>query len=505
MNAPRAMTRGIVAASLLIALAAPSAHAGDTTTVFTDAADDAVLRPTDAGGDCAVHPDGVIPDLLEVRIRGWQSPTAATDPYSGSAREGRGASLFRLDVTFAGLLNPPGTLGAGGTTFDPFAFGPSPVYGNLEIDIDRSSSTGGELGSSARSRYLTNVARFGHRPYGSIASRAVEWSDQIDSDFYTSPQFERSGADWSLSLCGCNSVTIVTEGGNGNGIFDAGETWIVQSRFFKRSGGYQAASGVFGGSQPGLYDPQVKLRFEHDIGTDRTTVTLVWAVNAQGAALLTGQPQQAYDQSIAAGNHASVAEGLRDLIIGAQGGNGGPLSGPVATLTNGWAEEELSDENLTDPTRWRMTALFGMPCATEGEAYFIWTDSGFNETFGDCDGDEIAGPADQAIMQTVIQTEDGGPRDLDSAVDGIVTVGTGETWSYFDLNGDGIISGADIALLDAPCLADWNSDGLRTVTDIFAFLASWFAQEPRADIDGQSGIGVADIFAFLSAWFAGCG
>lgn len=494
----------IVLSAACTSFAAAASFAGETTTIYTDPADDSTLRRTDAGADCPVNPLGVPPELLEARIMGWTTPSPTTDPYTGSAIEGRGSHLFKLQLTFAGLINPPGPLGAGGTMFDPFAFGPSPVYGFLDLDIDRSIGTGGELGSAALSRYLANIGRFGVRPYGSIGSRMVEWSDQLDTDFYTAPQFERTGADWALTLCGCHNVTVVSEGGNGNGLFEAGETWVVRSRFFKRSGGFQAASGVFGGSQPGLYDPYVNLQFTHSLATDTTIISLVWAVDAEGAALLAGQSQQSYDQSIAAGSHASVAEGIRDLIIGAQGGNGGALSGPVATLTNGWAEEDLSDDNLTDPTRWRMSALFGMACADQGEGPFVWTDTGFDEVPGDCNGDSVANSADQSLLQSIITSEDGGTRDIDGSADGIVTVGLGDTWSAFDLNGDGVIDDDDLALLAPPCIADFDGDGTRAVPDIFAYLSAWFALDPRADIDGQPGIGVPDIFAFLSLWFAGC-
>jgi len=54
------------------------------------------------------------------------------------------------------------------------------------------------------------------------------------------------------------------------------------------------------------------------------------------------------------------------------------------------------------------------------------------------------------------------------------------------------------------CAADFNGDGTRDVPDIFAFLAAWFAMDPRADFDGNGSIAVPDIFAFLAAWFAGC-
>ncbi len=55
-----------------------------------------------------------------------------------------------------------------------------------------------------------------------------------------------------------------------------------------------------------------------------------------------------------------------------------------------------------------------------------------------------------------------------------------------------------------PCAADFDrSGGAPGVPDIFAFLAAWFAGDPRADLDG-GGIAVTDLFAFLSMWFAPC-
>lgn len=486
-------------------VAASALAGGDSTATYNDPAGDAQLHRTDDSNSSPVHPEGTIPDVLQAVLMGWQTPTPTTDPYSGSAREGEGANLFRLDLIFEGVLNPPGPLGLGGTMFNPFTFGPSPLYGTFELNIDRERDTGGELGGAAQSRYLANVGRFGKLPESSISHRAVRWSHEIDTDFSTGPQFERSGADWALTLCGCHNVTIVSEGGDADGVFEAGETWIVRSRFFKRSGGFQGASGMFGGTAPGLYDPQVDLRFSHDIQSDRTTVSLVWALNAAGAAALAGQPQQPYDQSIIPGNHASIAEGLRDIIIGAQGGNGGPLSGPVQTLTAGWAEESHNDEDILDPTRWRVSALFGMPAAEEGSALFIWTDTGFEEAFADCNSDGLINIDDWTLLSGELSSNDGGPYDMDGMQDGVVTAGLGATWSFYDLNSDGLIDQDDLDLILSSaeeCPADWDRNGVHEVADIFAFLTSWFAGE--ADFDGEGGTGVLDIFAFLSSWFAGC-
>ena len=54
------------------------------------------------------------------------------------------------------------------------------------------------------------------------------------------------------------------------------------------------------------------------------------------------------------------------------------------------------------------------------------------------------------------------------------------------------------------CPADFNCDGAVSVSDIFDFLAGWFAGTPAADFNGVGGINIQDIFDFLAAWFAGC-
>ncbi len=53
------------------------------------------------------------------------------------------------------------------------------------------------------------------------------------------------------------------------------------------------------------------------------------------------------------------------------------------------------------------------------------------------------------------------------------------------------------------CLGDFNQSGTITVQDLFDFLAAWFAQDSRSNINGGN-ITVQDLFDFLSAWFGGC-
>ncbi len=74
------------------------------------------------------------------------------------------------------------------------------------------------------------------------------------------------------------------------------------------------------------------------------------------------------------------------------------------------------------------------------------------------------------------------------------------TWANGDLNGDGVINAADASLA---CPQDVNCDGNVTVQDIFDFLGFYFANNPKANINGAGGLTVQDIFDFLSAYFAG--
>jgi uncharacterized membrane protein len=61
-----------------------------------------------------------------------------------------------------------------------------------------------------------------------------------------------------------------------------------------------------------------------------------------------------------------------------------------------------------------------------------------------------------------------------------------------------------LARIPAFCYADFNGDSVVNVTDIFAYLAAWFANNPHSDFNLDGAVNVSDIFAFIAAWFAGC-
>ncbi len=401
---------GAFFAAIVLVWATTSTASGDDPMVFTDPAQDAVIRRTDIGATAPLLPSATLPDLLSLTLKGWV-PASPSNVFFGTAHGHNGSHLLRMDVAFAGLVNPPGPLGFS-DPYSPTQYGPSPVYGFIELDVDRDRDTGGELSGPSEFRYLANAARFGGLPYGSIGQRAAKYGGDIDSNFVTAPYYERSGADFSLVLCGCTSFDIEYRSDPSDMVFGPGETWILCGRFFQRSGGYQGASIITGGSGDGMYDPNVRLQFSHSLATDRTTLSLVFPLDPQGAAMMTGQPQQPIDtviDTVTAGgvpNHFSMQEAIQDLILGARGLNGGPLTGPTFILTDRWRNETAGDQ--LDYTRWRASAIVGTTYAFSGDALYVWTDVGFEHTQGDMNSDGEADTIDRDAVSAYIAQHDGG-------------------------------------------------------------------------------------------------
>ena len=54
------------------------------------------------------------------------------------------------------------------------------------------------------------------------------------------------------------------------------------------------------------------------------------------------------------------------------------------------------------------------------------------------------------------------------------------------------------------CMADFDGSHTVSVDDLLAFLSSWFASDPRADVNRSGDVSVQDVFDFLTAFVGGC-
>ncbi len=493
--------RNVTGCAALAAASGAVIAAATDRAIWLDPIGDALLRRTDAGAVAPILPNATLPDVVSVSIMPWAPLQPDCDPYVGLPSSANPPDMARIDVVFAGLVNPPGPLGANGTEFAPDRFGPSPVYGFFEIDVDNDRNTGGEGAAAARSRSLTVGARYGARPADPfLAGRVPESAADLDYDWQSPPFFERTGTDFALTLCGCFDAVIVSETGNMDGRLDPGETMIVCGRFFQRAGGYRWGSNIHGGSTPGAYDPLVNIRFKHEPTSNLTVVSLVYPLTMAGAAALAGEPEQPIDNLIdEQGSHHSLIEALTDVVATAHGS----LSGLQAELMWRWTKKDPAD--YLNPQAWTVMFAVGTTYAEWSGAWYAWTDVGFNMTRGDLNGDGSVTHADREAVVSAIAQLDGSALDADGEINGIVQLSDpGTNFSIYDIDGDGTLSTADVAWFTFPssCPQDWNGDGQVNVPDIFAFLADWFAGLADFNRDGETD--VSDIFAYLTAWFQGC-
>jgi hypothetical protein len=481
---------------LLAVCLASSALAGDGGTgLFVDLTGDAMIRHTTTGADGLLPPNFDPIDLIDVQITGWTTQTPTTNPWNGSASTN--ANLLRLAVRFHGVVSPPGPLGFGeaGAQFDPLRFGDRPVYGTIDLDADDRKNSGGELGTLAKTRYLANVARFGMVPESSFGERAATGASDLDNNFASPPQFERTGTEFALVMCGCWIPTILTQNGNSNNIFDAGETWTLRGRFLQRIESVAPVSGFFGGSEFGLFDPLSTVRWSHNAQADITTIELVFPLTMIGAGQLAGQPTQNINLSLF--DHTSIEEALSDLIEGADS-----ASGSLDQLLDDWRGRDYED--YLEPTAWHVTALIGTAYTEfRPDALYAWTDTGFGEQRGDCDTDGLAGPTDQALVQAYILAHDGTAQDADGIVNGTVQLlDFALNFSLYDFDADGAVGPCDRLTLGAG--ADLNSDARLDFFDVSLFLGWFSAHDARADLDGNGIFDFFDIQAYLQRFSAGC-
>ncbi|RJP36315.1 MAG: hypothetical protein C4547_07690, partial [Phycisphaerales bacterium] len=215
--------------------------------VLSDRAGDTRILRTDPGGDGPVNPDAHrLPDLLSISVGTWQPDEPdGVDPFIGHWDRDADEPFLRVDLRFAGLLNPPGfTKVDSKFDYDPFEFGPHPVFGYIEFDVDRNVDTGGEGGESdsPHIRFLGVGARFGGLPanlpralYDRFALDAGAFDRRCDEE----PLVRRSGEEFHLALFRKNyrNHIEVKKVGEDPRKFTEDEIWILYGEWLHRAHG----------------------------------------------------------------------------------------------------------------------------------------------------------------------------------------------------------------------------------------------------------------------------
>ena len=409
-------------------------------------------------------------------------------------------AFFRLDLVLAGLVNPPGTFGYG-FPYDPFRYGPNPVFGYIEIDMDADVDTGGEL-DHPELRYLGNAARFGGLPAEArYAGRAALGLSAFDGAFNTPPFVERSGEEFHIALHGWQIDQVIRSDQTGTA-FGPGDTWILVGHLFHRAHAYERFSYACCTSNLGSYEPVVRLRFAHDIATDRTRISLVYPLTNQASAASAGQGTvEPLDGD--ASNQNSVLEALDDLIFSVNNAPAAWTTDPAYGIVSRWGGKNA--HAFLDPAQWRITILVGTSYAAAGEdAMFVWTDIAPNVLPGDFDGSGTVDAADRSRFDNHVAFADGRAGwDEDGEVNGRVQLpGFGWNFSVFDVNYDGRIDPADRPTAGVP--GDFDGDADVDLADFSGFQACFNGPNRppansgcvRADFDGDGDVDLTDFGVF---------
>lgn len=459
---------GMLLCAMLVMSARPLLGA-DASVTYSDSPRDAVARPTDPGAVMPFDPEAHrLIELREMTIGAWVPDDPEVDLFEGEFKSG--GDFGRLDLAVNGLVNPPGS--ADPLTFDPFAYGNHPIYGFVEIDMDHDVRTGGEL-DAPQYRYLGNIARFGGKvSREAFRDRVAVDESAFDDDILTPPLVERHGEEFHLALLGrVFALGEIDEiAGNGDAIFDEGETWHLKGPFFHRAHAYEAFSFVEGGRYPGEYAPNSDLQFQHDVEDDVTRVSLVFPLNNVGAGLMHGQLPQPpnHDPS----DQASIREALLDLQDSALFLEQFPTGLPAEDIIIDWAGRDPDDH--LDPTDWDITVLLGTSYTEPNPwgLYFVWTDVYPNVVRGDVDGSGERDHEDEELIEHFIEAEDASDGLLDETVEIRYFA---EDFSVFDLNYDGVVDLADLLIVELDADGDGDDDDDVDLAD-FAVFQQCFSQ-----------------------------
>jgi hypothetical protein len=488
-----------------LAWSAANIAIAQTSITFADPAGDASLHRTDVGNDGPLSAASIDSphDLLSIKLSPWEPDDPKDARFYGEAVPWQCGNVhfFRLDLKIAGLACPPGDLGSSSGFPNTLEFGQNPLYCYIEIDMDGNVNTGGELGPSATQRYLANVARFGTTPPG-LASRVATSACDYDGNCWTGPAYERSGADFTFTLCGCGCFGLEEGDDNLNGLFDPGETWIMDGQVFQRAGGFRLASAAKSKcSVPiGLYEPKVEVRFKYLQSEDATLVSLVVPLDQVGAGLIEEDPPEALNDN--AGDQASVHEGLWEIANYA-----GTVTDPCTIqLTQGWwayKNKPICDFPL-NPLNWKVRALVGTGYSSLvlGDPAYVWTDVGFGEVAGDLTGDGVVNAADDAIVQQAITQLDGQwncPADADGQTNGAVVIQDFSSQFHLaDLDYDGVIGSP------AACYPDCDASGNLNIDDFICFQTYYSIGDLYADCDASGTLNIDDFICFQTYYSIGC-
>lgn len=436
---------------------------------YDDDANDHVVRRMVPGNNDQPVSEGKHPDLIHYRVGNWLPNNVNGDLFQGQYSATDFDEYVRIDMVFRGKMNPPGpqVWDDGTQTFleyDPYRYGPSPLYGSIEVDADANPNTGAELAAPYK-YFLGNVGRFGSRAMNGMASRtAGNWADVI-SAYDTPPQVKRLGSEFQLELKGdeFTDLDINVKAGDGDLIFEQNEIWEVTGFTFERSQGYEFAAHW--GSIPcdgpcKKYAPVVTLRFQHRKNScqnlNETIVSVIVPLKN-----LNGEPDD-FDEF----NDFSIYEALTVPAFHTVWNLSGDPEDDMLMSWMGHVPDEYIQSRF-----YGLRMLFATSYKDQPTSKFfdVWTDYAPNTPPGDFNGDSSLDVGDLNELITYINDHDGqsGFDDDGNNTNQIIDVANFPVnFSVYDTNYDGVVEKWDVFV---DVYGDMDGSGIVDGNDIQGF------------------------------------
>ncbi|HPF39323.1 MAG TPA: hypothetical protein P5081_01165 [Phycisphaerae bacterium] len=445
--------------------------------IGTDAAQELTVRRTDVGAVAELDEDiRTIPDLLHYELGAWAPDNPATSLYAGDWSDA--GQFLRFDMILNGLVNPPGPLALRDDTYAPFMYGPSPIIGFVEFNVDLNVNTGGEV-AAPEYRYLGNVGRFGGRvDHPDWFDRAAVCGADIDHVISTAPLVDRSGEEFHIAFTGDNVLAINHRIGDNDDVFEPDEAWAVSASWLHRAHAFERFSSA---GADGIYEPPAEFIFRHRQDVDQTTITLIFPLTNLAAAQARGEIEEPNNGSDA--DQASIYEGLKNLTqsVAAIPIGDPTRQDPVFQTIRPW--ESQSASTYLDPSAWDVNIVIGMAYETIDPfgAIFAPTDVWPGPLPGDFNANGILDAGDIIEFDVFLSDNDGSSlTDADGVVNGIVIIPNfGPNFCMYDLDYDGDIDNSDRK--EIVIMGDLNFDNAVDVGDLAEFVTLLLSSATEPD------------------------
>jgi hypothetical protein len=132
----------------------------------------------------------------------------------------------------------------------------------------------------------------------------------------------------------------------------------------------------------------------------------------------------------------------------------------------------------------------------------------------DINGDLKVNQADVCELVQVVLGTSFGDVNLDGVVDGAdlaiinANLGLPGGWARGDMDGDGMVTTVDLdiamGIFNLCCPADWNNDGVVDFNDLLAYFNDYNAGSPRADLNGDGVVDFNDFLQYLNYYNTPC-